>query len=249
MIIFLFFSGESAWRYALIHSAFIQYLIRLKAMDSILLNIAMGLPGFLLAIVAHEAAHAYMALKFGDDTAKLAGRVSLNPSVHLDVLGTIVFPLIGAITGGTMFGWAKPVPVDARRFKNVRAGMFWVSFAGPLMNIALGTISALLIAVLATKIGEGFYFFKPFIQMLQQSVMINFILAAFNLIPLPPLDGSKMVTSFLNYNAMRKYEMLANYSFLIFLVLMFTNVISYLLTPAVMFGNSLIYFFMNLLSH
>lgn len=215
--------------------------------QGILLNIAMGFPGFLLAIVAHEAAHAYMALKFGDNTAQSAGRLSLNPSVHADILGTYIFPLIGAAMGGTMFGWAKPVPVDVRRFKNVRAGMFWVSFAGPLMNIILGTVSALAIAVIYTQVNPEFYFFKPFIQMLQHSVMINFVLAAFNLIPLPPLDGSKMVTSFLNYNAMRKYESLANYSFFIFIFFMFTNVLSYLLSPAVSFGQSLIYYFLHLL--
>lgn len=219
----------------------------MKSMEKIILNIAMGLPGFLLAIVAHEAAHAWVANRFGDNTAKLAGRVSLNPSVHLDILGTVIFPLIGAAMGGAMFGWAKPVPVDPRRFKNVRAGIFWVSFAGPLMNILLGILSALLIGIIYNKVPESFYLHKPFIQILSQSVMINFILAAFNLIPLPPLDGSKMVTSFLSYNAMRKYESIANFSFFIFLFLMFTNAISYLINPAVMFGQGLIYYFVGML--
>lgn len=217
-------------------------------MNEIILRIAIGLPGFLLAIVAHEAAHAWTALKFGDTTAKAAGRVTLNPSAHIDILGTVIFPLIGAVMGGTMFGWAKPVPVDVRRFKNIRTGMFWVSFAGPLMNIILGTLSALAIGLIYANVSPDFYLYKPFMEILQQSVMINFILAAFNLIPLPPLDGSKMVTSFLNYNAMKKYEGFARYSFFIFLFLMFTNVINYLLTPAVMAGQALILTFVRILA-
>lgn len=215
-------------------------------MEEIILRIAIGIPGFLIAIVAHEAAHAWMAKKFGDDTAERAGRVSLNPAVHLDMMGTVIFPLIGAIAGWTMFGWAKPVPVDARRFKNIRSGMFWVSFAGPLMNIILGFASALGIGIIYNYFKPDFYFYEPFIQILQHSVLINFVLAAFNLIPLPPLDGSKMFTSFLNHNAMIKYENFARYSFFIFIFLMFTNVLSYLLHPAVQFGQNLIFFFVRL---
>src|SRR5690554_112925 len=93
----------------------------------IFFNIAQCLPGFLLAIVVHEAAHGYVAEKFGDKTARLAGRVSLNPAVHYDPWGTVLFPLMGAFMGWAIIGWAKPVPIDARNFKNFRKGLFWVS--------------------------------------------------------------------------------------------------------------------------
>ena len=202
-------------------------------MEELIMRVTVGLPGFLLAIVGHEAAHAYVAHLFGDDTAKNAGRVSLNPLVHLDMLGTVIFPLAGAMMGGMMFGWAKPVPVNPARFKNVRKGIFWVSFAGPATNVVLGIISGFLFGVTIGVVPQDFYLFKPFMEIFKSSVYINFILAAFNLIPFPPLDGSKMVSSFLDYNTMIKYEGLQRYMFPVFLVLLFTNVIHYLLAPAI----------------
>lgn len=218
------------------------------AMNDIILRIAIGMPGFLLAIVCHEWAHAYMAYRFGDSTAKSQGRLSLNPTVHADPFGTLVFPLIGAVLGGFMFGWARPVPVNARNFKNVRSGIFWVSFAGPLMNLILGTISALFLAILVSKVSSGFFFYEPFREMLRSSVYINFILAFFNLIPFPPLDGSKMVSSFLNYEQMRKYEDLARYSFVFFLVLILTPILRYILAPAFIIAEVLIKGFFHLLT-
>jgi Zn-dependent protease len=216
--------------------------------SSIILNVATGAPGFLLAIVCHEAAHAYMAYRFGDNTAKMHGRLTLNPMAHIDIFGTVVFPLIGAMLGGVMFGWAKPVPIDVRSFKNIRKGVFWVSFAGPLTNIILGILSAFMLVFMVTKVPVDFFLFKPFVSMAKTSVYINFILAVFNLIPFPPLDGSKMVTSFLDYNAMRRYEGLARYSLVFFLILMFTNAFRYILAPAFMAADFLIYNFYQLLS-
>lgn len=216
-------------------------------MDEIILRLAIGLPGFLLAIVLHEWAHAYVAYKFGDDTAKVAGRMTIHLPAHIDIFGTIVFPIVGALMGGIMFGWAQPVPVDARRFKNYRHGIFWVSFAGPLMNIILGSVSAFGVALMITQVDQNSYLYGPFLQMLQQSVYINFMLAAFNLIPFPPLDGSKMVSSFLNYNDMVRYEALQRYSFIFFIILLFTRVIHYVLTPALMFGEFLMKTFYQVL--
>ena len=188
-------------------------------MEEIIYRIAISLPGFLLAIVCHEAAHAWMANRFGDPTAKLLGRLSLNPMVHYDLVGTIIFPLIGAVMGGAMFGWAKPVPVDSRRFKNVRAGVFWVSFAGPLANLLLMVVSAFLFAILVTKVSSSFSYHTIFGDMLKQSVWINVLLAVFNLIPFPPLDGSKMVSSLLDYNQARKFEELQRFSFVFIFIL------------------------------
>jgi Zn-dependent protease len=217
-------------------------------MEDIIYRIAISLPGFLLAIVCHEAAHAWMAYRFGDPTAKSQGRLSLNPVVHYDLVGTIIFPLIGALMGGAMFGWAKPVPVDSRRFKNIRSGIFWVSFAGPLANITLMILSAILFAVMVTKISPSFSYHQVFSEMLKQSIWINILLAVFNLIPFPPLDGSKMVSSMLNYNQARKFEELQRFSFVFIFILILTPALNYIMSPAIWMSNQLVNVFIHLLA-
>lgn len=207
-------------------------------MDQFILNVALGLPGFLLAIVCHEGAHALMALRYGDDTAKQAGRLTMNPAVHFDLFGTVILPLIGAAMGGVMFGWAKPVPVDTRRFSSIRSGMFWVSFAGPMANIILALFSAILLAFMLTQVGSEFFFYGPFTGMLEHSIMINIILATFNLIPFPPLDGSKMVSSFLDYEQARKYEELQKFSLLFILIIWTTPILGYVIGPAIWMGKA-----------
>lgn len=216
-------------------------------MEDFILKLCIQIPGFLLGIVLHEWAHAYTAYRYGDNTAKAQGRLTLNPAMHYTLVGTVIFPLIGALLGGMMFGWARPVPVDGRNFKNYKKAMFWTSFAGPLANIILGTISALLYVLVITQIPQDFYLYQPFAQMLNASVFINFILAFFNLIPLPPLDGSKMVTQFLDYNMARKYEELQRYTFVIFILLIATPILSYLLYPAYFFARSSIGFFYSII--
>lgn len=216
-------------------------------MTEIVYNIAISLPGFLIGIVFHEYAHAWMANKFGDNTAKSMGRLTLNPSVHYDLIGTVIFPLIGAVLGGTMFGWAKPVPVDTRRFKKVRSGMFWVSFAGPGANLILMVLSAFLLAILVTKVPQSFSFFEVFVRMLRQAIIINVLLAVFNLIPFPPLDGSKMVTAVLDYNAARKYEELERFSFIFVIILLMTPLLNYIMAPAIMLSNLVTRLFITLL--
>ena len=219
--------------------------------NGILFNIAQSMPGFLLAIVVHEAAHAWMANKFGDPTAKNEGRLTLNPAAHYDMMGTIIFPLIAACTSFAMIGWARPVPIEVRNFKKIRQGIFWVSFAGPLSNIILGTISAFLLALIATKVSPGWGYYNISLQMLRFSVFINFMLAFFNLIPLPPLDGSKMVSSFLRGETLRKYEDLARFTPMFFLgvmVLSFMGIhtLGYVLIPAQMIANFILYSFFGL---
>ena len=217
-------------------------------LQDFILRLSIQLPGFILAVSCHEAAHAFVALKFGDDTAKRQGRLTLNPTAHYTPFGTILFPLLGALMGGTMFGWARPVPIDARRFKNIRKSIFWVSFAGPGANILLSVLSAFFYVLIVTKVSPTFYFYEPFLGMLKASITINCILAVFNLIPFPPLDGSKMVGSFLNYEAQRKFEEIQKYGFIFLLLLWFTNVFSYLLFPAIMMANGFIRLFYVMLS-
>jgi len=220
--------------------------------QKILFTIAQSLPGFLLAIVAHEFAHGYMAKRFGDDTAEKQGRLTLNPAAHIDPMGTIVFPLIGVVLGWAVIGWAKPVPIDIRNFKNFRKGIFWVSFAGPLANIILGVGSAFIYAIVATQVPQNFEYFGIILQMLSYSIFINFLLAVFNLIPLPPLDGSRMVSSFLKGEAARKYENFAKYTPMIFmgiiaLSMMGVHTLSRVLAPATMIGQKLTMYFLYLL--
>jgi len=220
-------------------------------LNGILFNIAQSLPGFLLAIVVHEAAHAWMANKFGDPTAKNAGRLTLNPAAHYDPWGTIFFPLMAAMTNFAIIGWARPVPVEVRNFKNYRQGIFWVSFAGPLSNLILGTLSALILAIVATQVSADWEFYSITLKMLRYSLFINFILAFFNLIPLPPLDGSKMVSSFLKGPALYKYESFARYTPMIFigvfaLSFMGIHTLGYLLMPAQQLANYILFSFLGL---
>ena len=219
----------------------------------ILFTIAQSAPGFLLAIVFHEWAHGYMAKRFGDTTAEREGRLTFNPAAHVDPMGTIVFPLIGVVLGWAVIGWARPVPVDSRNFKNHRKAMFWVSFAGPGANLILGTLSAFIYAFVATQVSQGFSYYAVILQMLSYSIFINFLLAFFNLIPLPPLDGSKMVASFLKGSALRKYEELARYTPMIFLVIiglsmMGVSTLGRGLGPLTQIGQSITYYFLQLFS-
>lgn len=217
-------------------------------MNDFILRVCIQAPGLLLGIVFHEFCHAYAALKFGDDTAKRQGRLSLNPAVHFSLFGSIIFPLLAAALGGMMFGWANPVPINGRNIKNYRKGMFWISFAGPLANIILGTLSALLYVVLTTQTSSSFYLFTPLASMLESSVYINFILAFFNLIPFPPLDGSRMVSSVLSYENARKYEDLQRFTIFFIFVLWFTPVLGYLLSPAYMLAKGSIGLFFKLIA-
>lgn len=220
--------------------------------QTIILKIAESLPGFLLAIVAHEYAHGYVAKKFGDQTAERSGRLTLNPAAHIDPMGTVIFPLIGVVLGWMVIGWAKPVPVDVRNFKNFRKGIFWVSFAGPLANFILGILSSFMYAIVAIYVSQSFGYYEIMLNMLRYSIFINFLLGVFNLIPLPPLDGSRMVSSFLKGEMLRKYEDIARYTPMIFLVIislsfMGISTLGRILAPATMIGQKLTMYFLYLL--
>lgn len=217
-------------------------------MEEIISRIALSIPGFLLGVVCHEAAHAYMALKFGDDTGERLGRLSFNPVVHADPVGTVVLPLVFTLLGGVTFGYAKPVPVQPSRFRNIKWGVFWVSFAGPLANILLCILSAFFFALITLYVPGSFGLKLPFIEMLRYSIYINVVLAVFNLIPLPPLDGGQMLQTFLSYENARKFAELQRYTFLFFIILMITGALGYVIAPALGMAQFVLNFFMALLS-
>jgi Zn-dependent protease len=219
--------------------------------SQIIFNIAQSMPGFLLAIVVHEWAHGFVANYWGDPTAKNQGRLTLNPLAHYDLFGTILFPILSVITGFALIGWAKPVPIETRNFRKFRPGLFWVSFAGPLANLILGTLCALLIAIVTVTVPMQSPYFSIFRSMLAYSVFINYILAFFNLIPLPPLDGARMVSSFLKGKMLYQFDSLAAYTPMIFLAILALSfvgisVLGFILAPAQWLGSSMIQIFLSL---
>lgn len=152
---------------------------------------------FLFAICFHEWAHAWAAKKLGDPTADVMGRLTLNPVAHIDMVGTILFPMMAILSGGGFFfGWAKPVPVSERNLKNPRKDMFWIALAGPASNFLLAFLGALLFAING-RYNTSLDSAKAFSEVLQFFVLINLALAFFNLIPIHPLDGGKIMARFL----------------------------------------------------
>ena len=164
------------------------------------------LPPILFALTFHEYAHAWSAFRFGDPTARLQGRLTLNPMAHLDPAGTIM--LIITILAGVGLGWAKPVPVDTRYLKNPRQGMMWIALAGPVSNILLAFILGWLFSVLPSNGGDMTEIFR---QMVRVGISINLSLAFFNLIPIPPLDGSRVLTGLLPPQQAYQYSQLEMY--------------------------------------
>lgn len=199
-------------------------------------RMALQIVPFFMAVIFHEVAHGWVANRWGDSTAKDYGRLTLNPVPHMDLMGTVILPIMMMSMGtGVLFGWAKPVPIDPSRFKKFRPGLFWVSVAGPMMNFILAAVSAFAFALLNKYMPENFYLTEPLTGMAYISVSLNFSLGIFNLLPIPPLDGSKIIESFLPYNALRKYEQFAQYSFWILMALLLTGALSILSGPIMFF--------------
>jgi Zn-dependent protease len=179
---------------------------------------------FALAITVHESAHAWSADRLGDPTARMLGRISLNPLAHVDIFGTVLFPILLAFSGLPIFGWAKPVPVNPLNLRHPRRDSALVSAAGPASNIALALVAVILFRVLSPNPGsgafaEGAYLFLIF------CAMINLILAAFNLIPIPPLDGGGILAGILPDRALPLLDRIRPYGFLILIGLLMSNLI------------------------
>ncbi|MDR9501362.1 MAG: site-2 protease family protein [Desulfurivibrionaceae bacterium] len=181
-------------------------------------DLIIQIPVFLFALTIHEFSHGYVASRCGDQTARMQGRLTMNPLKHLDPLGTLAIFLIH-------FGWAKPVPVDPRNFRNPHRDMMLVSLAGPMANLATMVVSLLVLIVLVS-LGPAIPVFvaEPLMAMFYLSCWINFILAIFNMIPIPPLDGSKVLMGLLPPRYAQQLARLDGAGFILIMILAFTGV-------------------------
>lgn len=208
-------------------------------MNNFITDLIILAPPLLLALTFHEFAHGYIAHRLGDPTARLAGRLTLNPLRHLDPIGTIAFFFI-------KFGWAKPVPVNPRYFRNPKTDMLWVALAGPITNLALALISAIFakfiiaIAHLLPSSTVVMAILVPLIYMLKASVWINLVLCIFNFLPIPPLDGSRILTGLLPDDLARSYLKIERYGFVLILILAFSGILSKVILPIIYFANNLL---------
>lgn len=183
------------------------------------------LPILFFSVIVHEVAHGLAAERCGDPTARLMGRITFNPIPHIDLVGTILIPLVLILSGSRFFfAWAKPVPVNYFNFKNPRRDLVLTSFAGPAANIGLGLISIILIKLIMLISYSPLL--EPILFILKGLTLVNFILATFNLLPIPPLDGSKILLGFLPYRLAIQYERLERFGIIILFILIFSGIIS-----------------------
>ena len=196
-------------------------------------QIFIGFVVLLFSLTVHEMAHAWTADRLGDPTARLLGRVSLNPIVHADPLGTVIFPLVASVSGLPLIGWAKPVPVNVARLGHPRRDHMMVAAAGPIGNLLLATAAALALALLPVSpvtIGEP-NVSAPIATLLSLSLQINVLLAVFNMIPIPPLDGGNVLSGLLPYRLAAVFDRVRPYGFLLLYALMLTGGLEYLVAP------------------
>jgi Zn-dependent protease len=187
----------------------------------------------LLAITVHETAHGWVARRFGDKTAQMLGRLTLNPIKHIDPVGTILVPaLMLLLPGGFVFGWAKPVPVDWRNFKRPKQDMAWVAVAGPASNLLMALAWALA-ARLALGLSADNWIALPLLFMGVAGIFINTILMVLNLLPLPPLDGGRVVTGLLPAPYAYQFARIEPYGFFILVALLVTGVLGIAMWPVV----------------
>ncbi|MBI4064163.1 MAG: site-2 protease family protein [Elusimicrobia bacterium] len=196
------------------------------------LSFLIQIPLLFFSVILHEFSHGAAADYFGDDTARAMGRLTFDPLAHVDPVGTILLPALCLVTGSPLFGWAKPVPVATHRLSHKPFSLVLVSGIGPVSNILLACLAAAAIAAAARIAGAGSYQNLLF-YVLNYAVLINLYLAIFNLIPVHPLDGSKVLGSLLPRNLSLAYERLAPYGFFIIVILMWTGLFGQIVSPVV----------------
>ena len=207
--------------------------------NNFIIELIIMAPPLLLALTVHEFAHGYVASRLGDPTARLAGRLTLNPLKHLDPLGTLAFFFI-------KLGWAKPVPVNPNYFRDPQRDMLWVALAGPAVNLGLAVLSAAAaktIWLLAANLPYSPLLeanLVPLNACLIASVWINLVLCIFNFLPIPPLDGSRIVMGLLPPEQARAYAGVERYGFIILLLLAFSGLLSAMIVPIITFANRLL---------
>ncbi len=187
----------------------------------------------LLAVSLHEAAHAWMADRKGDPTARLLGRLTFNPLKHIDPIGTILVPVLMITFTGFAFGWAKPVPIDARNLSNPKKDMMWVAMAGPASNFIMAIIWAIFLHISVLLLDSRSAISLFFLLMPVAGITINVILGVLNLLPIPPLDGSRILSGMLSPRASQQYNKIEPYGFFIIIGLMVSGLLSYIIFPVI----------------
>lgn len=202
-----------------------------------MIEIIIGVFVLISSVVIHEAAHAWTASWFGDPTARLQGRLSLNPAVHLDPFGSVLLPLLLILTGSpVLLGYAKPVPIRAEYFARPVRDMMWVALAGPLSNLTLAAFFGFLYKVGLFLLPHWILGSSVVQFVFGYAITINLVLAFFNLIPIPPLDGSRIVMPFLPQQGQHFLNKIEPYGFLIVMGLLYFGVLGFLLRPLLAFG-------------
>lgn len=205
----------------------------MTGLDPFHLFVSLGV--VLFSLTVHEAAHAWSAFRLGDDTAQRLGRLSLNPLVHIDPIGTVLLPLVAVATGAPLIGWAKPVPVDTRQLGHPRRDFMLVSAAGPASNLVLAVGAALVLRQTPSAAGGGFDVAGPVLGIAVAALQVNLLLALFNMIPVPPLDGGNVLGGLLSGAWRQRFELLRPYGVFILYGLMFSGALGAIIGPPFVF--------------